>query len=39
MSKHFYADLSFTALPTSAGDEVYAKIQKINMYHNLRRKI
>ncbi len=23
MSKHFYADLSFTALPTSAGDEVY----------------
>jgi len=23
MSKHFYADLSFTALPTSACDEVY----------------
>jgi|694.fasta_scaffold64391_3 hypothetical protein len=37
MSKHFYADLSFTALPTSACDEVY-KIQKINIYHNLRRK-
>ena len=23
MSKHFYTDLSFTALPTSACDEVY----------------
>ena len=39
MSKHYYADLSFTALLTSACDEVYAKIQKISMYNNLRRKI
>ena len=28
MSKHSYADLSFTALPTSACDEVYKKNSK-----------
>jgi hypothetical protein len=39
MSKHSYADLSFTALPTSACDEVYKKIQKISMHYNLRRKL
>ncbi len=38
MSKHSCADLSFTAPPTSACDEVYKKFKKIGMHYNLRRK-
>jgi hypothetical protein len=31
MSKHYYADLSFTALPTSACDEVYKNSKDPNI--------